>query len=442
MPPIQLLLTRRLLLAKQLLTETSLPVTEVAFASGFSSLRRFNDAFSTRYRMPPTRLRKKATEGARGDRRRQDVDAAALLSAALRLGRACSRFSPRARSTGIEWVTDESYARTVPLGDAKGWIRVTQSRRRSTRCCSSSRTRLTPALPALLGRVRALFDLNARPDMIAKHLRQGRAPRAGGEEQSRPARAWRVQRIRDGPARDPRAAGHREGGDDHRLPVRRGVRRAHRHAICRTESADARRRRASRRPASTTSPGSASWRLARGASSRWREAQGSGALCLEAARTQSGRLDQAPDRAARHRTVDGAIHRHARAALAGCVSRRKTSPCATTSAASVPRRRKSCRSVAAVAQLCGDARLAPRNPIKLDGHGQLGSRRDVGCGLVREYRPCFPCCPWLIDWRGCGGVRGISGRRCYNWREWLNRARPARRARRMRSSPPSASRIS
>ena len=64
MPPIQLLLTRRLLLAKQLLTETTLPITEVAFASGFSSLRRFNDAFNRRYGMPPTRLRKKATEGA------------------------------------------------------------------------------------------------------------------------------------------------------------------------------------------------------------------------------------------------------------------------------------------------------------------------------------------------------------------------------------------
>ena len=63
-PPIQLLLTRRLLLAKQLLTETALPMTEVAFASGFSSLRRFNDAFNRRYGMPPTRLRRKATEGA------------------------------------------------------------------------------------------------------------------------------------------------------------------------------------------------------------------------------------------------------------------------------------------------------------------------------------------------------------------------------------------
>ena len=54
--PVELLQTRRLLLAKQLLTETVLPVTEIAFASGFSSLRRFNDAFLAQYRMPPTRL--------------------------------------------------------------------------------------------------------------------------------------------------------------------------------------------------------------------------------------------------------------------------------------------------------------------------------------------------------------------------------------------------
>src|SRR6266513_135587 len=59
--PIELMQTRRLLLAKQLLTETTLPGIEIAFASRFSSLRRFNDAFRTQYRMPPTRLRQRAT---------------------------------------------------------------------------------------------------------------------------------------------------------------------------------------------------------------------------------------------------------------------------------------------------------------------------------------------------------------------------------------------
>ncbi len=61
--PIELVLTRRLLLAKQLLTETTLPISRVALASGFSSLRRFNDAFSGRYGMPPTRFRQ-ATDDA------------------------------------------------------------------------------------------------------------------------------------------------------------------------------------------------------------------------------------------------------------------------------------------------------------------------------------------------------------------------------------------
>ncbi|HEX2455674.1 MAG TPA: AlkA N-terminal domain-containing protein [Vicinamibacterales bacterium] len=167
-PPIQLLLTRRLLLAKQLLTETTLPVTEIAFASGFSSLRRFNDAFSTRYRMPPTRLRKKATEGAEA--------IADSTSSTLQLSyrppydwEGVLAFLAARSLKGIEWVTAQSYARTVRLGDAKGWIRVTQSRKKHALMLEFTHT-LTPALPALLSRVRALFDLNARPDMISKHL--------------------------------------------------------------------------------------------------------------------------------------------------------------------------------------------------------------------------------------------------------------------------------
>src|SRR5688500_16396508 len=50
--------TRRLLFAKQLLTETALPITEVALAAGFGSLRRFNAAFREAYRMAPRDLRR------------------------------------------------------------------------------------------------------------------------------------------------------------------------------------------------------------------------------------------------------------------------------------------------------------------------------------------------------------------------------------------------
>src|SRR4029078_6583764 len=73
--------------------------------------------------------------------------------------------------TGIEHVTDHSYARTVQLGKATGWIRVTQSKKQHVLLLEFTHS-LTPVLPALLGRVRALFDLDARPDVIAKRLRR------------------------------------------------------------------------------------------------------------------------------------------------------------------------------------------------------------------------------------------------------------------------------
>ena len=169
-PPIQLLLTRRLLLAKQLLTETTLSMTEIAFASGFSSVRRFNDAFNGRYGMPPTRLRRKAT-----------ADVAAIVAGRTSTLQLSYRppydwsgilaFLRDRALAGVEHVTDRSYARTVRLGTAAGWIRVTQSRKTHALMVEFTHT-LSPVLPELLGRLRALFDLDARPELIAKHLRK------------------------------------------------------------------------------------------------------------------------------------------------------------------------------------------------------------------------------------------------------------------------------
>jgi AraC family transcriptional regulator of adaptative response / DNA-3-methyladenine glycosylase II len=170
--PIELLQTRRLLLAKQLLTETRLPVTEIAFASGFSSLRRFNDAFSSQYRMPPTRLRRKAAE--------PGTEVGAADTSTLQLS-----YRPpydwegileflRARLTkGVEAIGHGSYLRTVRLGQHTGWIRVTHAPEKRALLVKFTHA-LTPVLPALLGRLRHLFDLAARPDVIAAHLAKDR----------------------------------------------------------------------------------------------------------------------------------------------------------------------------------------------------------------------------------------------------------------------------
>lgn len=165
--PIELVLTRRLLLAKQLLTETALPITAVAFASGFSSLRRFNDAFGRRYGMPPTRFRQAADAAAAPlhDQPftlqltyRPPFDWAGML-----------RFLGARALAGVEAVRDGEYLRTARLGAHAGWIRVRHAPDRRALLVELTPS-LTPALPALLGRLRHLFDLSARPDVIAAQL--------------------------------------------------------------------------------------------------------------------------------------------------------------------------------------------------------------------------------------------------------------------------------
>ena len=166
--PIELVQTRRLLLAKQLLTETTLPVTDVAFASGFSSLRRFNDAFSSRYGMAPTRLRK--TAAGRSDvassrgvltlqlAYRPPFDWAGML-----------HFIGARALKGVEWVAADAYHRTARLGQHTGWMRVRHAPDKRALLVELTNS-LTPVLPAVLGRLRHAFDLSAHPDVIAAKL--------------------------------------------------------------------------------------------------------------------------------------------------------------------------------------------------------------------------------------------------------------------------------
>jgi AraC family transcriptional regulator of adaptative response / DNA-3-methyladenine glycosylase II len=70
---------------------------------------------------------------------------------------------------GVEWVTDSFYSRTVHLDEHKGWIKVSQTTKRNAVMLEFAHS-LTPVLPALLSRVRDLFDLNARPDIITRQL--------------------------------------------------------------------------------------------------------------------------------------------------------------------------------------------------------------------------------------------------------------------------------
>ena len=161
--PIALAQTQRLLLAKRLLKETSLSQTEIAFASGFNSVRRFNALFKTRYGLSPRAVRGKG------------VDAGSLsvqlefrppyawdsLLAYLRL-----RAIP-----GVEMADATHYRRTVSVGGATGWIAVSMHKAGSALNLELSPS-LTPVIGAVIARVKHLFDLGALPDSVSSLLRK------------------------------------------------------------------------------------------------------------------------------------------------------------------------------------------------------------------------------------------------------------------------------
>lgn len=168
--PVQYLQTCRLLLAKNLLTDTGLSVLDVAMAAGFGSLRRFNDLFKKQYRMPPTALRKQSAA-------RKENNGNVTLALGYRppyQWRQIIDFLAQRAIPGVEVVNEAGYTRTVRYvtGDQKniyGWVRVGHRPEKNALTVTAS-SDLLPALPHLLARVRNLFDLYCYPDAVYETL--------------------------------------------------------------------------------------------------------------------------------------------------------------------------------------------------------------------------------------------------------------------------------
>ncbi len=161
--PSELAQTCRLLLAKRLLADTSLPVTRIAFASGFQSLRRFNAAFREQYRMSPTALRRKRVK-------RDSLDDGLRLTLSYRPPFDWSgllEMLERRALPGVEAINSGRYTRSVRLDGRAGLISVANADGHLVVEIASS---LVPALMPLLPRLRRLFDLDAEPLMIDDHL--------------------------------------------------------------------------------------------------------------------------------------------------------------------------------------------------------------------------------------------------------------------------------
>jgi AraC family transcriptional regulator, regulatory protein of adaptative response / DNA-3-methyladenine glycosylase II len=153
--PLQVAATRRVLFAKKLLSETSLPVTEVVHASGYASVRRFNSAFRSAYRMAPRDLRRTNRAAPIGDGLtlrlpfRPPYDFPALLA-----------FFARRAIPGVETVDATSYQRAFMHDKVPGQLTVSAATDGDALQLRIDYPR-SAALLNLVAKVRRMFDLDA-----------------------------------------------------------------------------------------------------------------------------------------------------------------------------------------------------------------------------------------------------------------------------------------
>lgn len=158
--PVSVAQTRRVLLARTLIHQTDLSMAEVALASGFGSVRRFNETFQGLYGRPPSALRRRAERVSDGGVRlalpyREPLDLEGLLAALVARGEA---------------VADGVWSRDLTPGIDGADGRVTVAADQPGRLAVTVAVSDLRVLPAVLARVRRVFDLSADPDAIARDL--------------------------------------------------------------------------------------------------------------------------------------------------------------------------------------------------------------------------------------------------------------------------------
>ncbi|HEX9329974.1 MAG TPA: AlkA N-terminal domain-containing protein [Reyranella sp.] len=163
--PIAVAQTRRVLFAKQLLHDTHLPMAEVALASGFGSVRRFNETFRDLFGRPPSALRRKG-----------GVDNSAREGVTLRLAYRPPYDWPgmlaalsSSATPGVEWVDDDTWHRRIDLDGKQGRVAVAHLPARNS-VMVTIHFPCVKALPSIVARVRRVFDLGADIATIDSHL--------------------------------------------------------------------------------------------------------------------------------------------------------------------------------------------------------------------------------------------------------------------------------
>lgn len=160
--PKQLSFENRLNLARKLITETALPITEIAFASGFASIRRFNAAFKDRFKKPPSEIRRRRSEPTSGLKvslpYRPPFDFEGLLNS-----------YENHRMGDLEWFENGRMHRVISADGKFGQVTISNDPANASLVVEIDFPD-TSVIYSTLSRVRNLFDLDSDPVVIANAL--------------------------------------------------------------------------------------------------------------------------------------------------------------------------------------------------------------------------------------------------------------------------------
>ena len=219
--PVAVAQTRRVHFAKNLIDETNLPMTQVAMAAGFGSIRRFNATFQKLYGRTPSDLRKAGMKASNGHPAGHYV---------FRLGyRPPYDWNPlvgflSARATpGVEVVTPEEYRRTIFMDGCGGEITVRPATGKHS-LELQIRYPNPAALFRVVERVRRIFDLGADPAEVSGHLGKDRRLKRVLKSMPGTACTGMLGWIRDRRASGSRSAGERQGSDHARRALGPSIR--------------------------------------------------------------------------------------------------------------------------------------------------------------------------------------------------------------------------
>jgi AraC family transcriptional regulator, regulatory protein of adaptative response / DNA-3-methyladenine glycosylase II len=163
--PLALARTRRAQTARLLIDQTDLPLTTIAFTSGFASIRQFNDTMQVAFGCAPSAFRRRTQPGGAGDGKltlrlqyRPPFDAGLLLT-----------YLERRALPGVEEVTHGRYRRTIVLPKSRGIIEMEPMIGKNSVMLRLQLNDLSD-LSLLVQRCRHMFDLDAAPAAIADVL--------------------------------------------------------------------------------------------------------------------------------------------------------------------------------------------------------------------------------------------------------------------------------